>query len=279
MNSKVKQISDMFHQLELLEEEIKTAKKPLKIKRINNFNNRINAFKVSVGLGDLSDTSINLNARIKQLKALLAKEDRFGIVLPVNKPEKQNGSLSEFVSLKKIIRSGNYDYDDLLQKIALHANIIQQGELSAALNEMEILRGITEGLLEWEVLPAEELAFERLKRYFTGVENSGKFDLNRLEILEQLKPVKIWKGKGNYKYYLVYEFNGTQSVVLECPIVGNALYILKENWIQLSKKTKQELRTRHRHSVIRMVHHDINVAMIATNLGISKPANYRYFIG
>jgi len=87
------------------------------------------------------------------------------------------------------------------------------------------------------------------RRFFEQV-----FDWNRIEQLAKLEPnlrhfgVKAWFG------YAVYEFSYSHRVVLECPIEGNATYIISGEWKEMIHKTKAELRSKYANQCTRVVH-------------------------
>ena len=48
------------------------------------------------------------------------------------------------------------------------------------------------------------------------------------------------KGKAGFYGYIVLQFEHTEKVLLECPVVGNALYVLDSGEERLSRRNKQE---------------------------------------
>jgi len=73
----------------------------------------------------------------------------------------------------------------------------------------------------------------------------------RFERIFELKPDKICRGILTFSDYFALHFNECEEVVLESVVYGNALYIIKGDWEQLSKKTKKELRDYHSPKVIK----------------------------
>lgn len=83
----------------------------------------------------------------------------------------------------------------------------------------------------------------------------GIVDWTRIERLtNELKPtlrsfgVRAWFG------YAVYEFPYTKRVVVECPIEGNATYILWDDWQNRVQLTKGELRHKYPGQFRRVFH-------------------------
>jgi len=83
---------------------------------------------------------------------------------------------------------------------------------------------------------------------------NGEFDPSRLEKIASLRPSQCYVGKESWHGYIVFEFANTDRVVLECPIEGNAIYVLSGNWKLMINHTKAELRTEYGHLCMRIVH-------------------------
>lgn len=69
-----------------------------------------------------------------------------------------------------------------------------------------------------------------------------------------LRPKECWVGSHEWNGYIVFIFAHTQKVLLECPIFGNAIYIIDSDWKLISRLTKQDLLWRSRKEVTRIVH-------------------------
>lgn len=80
----------------------------------------------------------------------------------------------------------------------------------------------------------------------------------RILYAQSLRPVQVWRGLGDdFDRYLAFEFETTESVLLESPDEGNAAYVLKKNWKRLSRMTKGELICFHSADMERIIHrHD-----------------------
>lgn len=95
--------------------------------------------------------------------------------------------------------------------------------------------------VNWQILPPGERPSNHIKHFLEErKEDSDTFDAERLKIMEQYKSEEIVQGVNGFFGYFVYIFKN--CCVLESAIYGNATYIIpKENWEDLSKKTKKEL--------------------------------------
>jgi|SRR5215203_2632678 len=104
------------------------------------------------------------------------------------------------------------------------------------------------GRIQWQPLPPGEATPGKIRRHYKDrLRSEGrldKFDENRLDKATELPFVEWWvptEGFGGFDAYSIFSFAHTEKVLLECPIYGNAAYIIpsgEESWID---KTKQQL--------------------------------------
>ncbi len=157
-----------------------------------------------------------------------------------------------YYELMKEIRSGNSLFDDLEKRISRVRNVLERQTLSVELKAAK--QPVIHKELYWDLLPPGQPQLHLIKNYYLSLPNFSKYDLKRLEILYALSPSEIWRGREDFTNYHAFVFSFTQSVALECPKVGNALYIIKDDWKELSKLPKMELLLKHAQSVVRVVH-------------------------
>jgi len=69
-----------------------------------------------------------------------------------------------------------------------------------------------------------------------------------------LEPELRYFGAKSWFGYAVYEFSYSSCVVLECPIEGNATYVLSGDWKKMISLTKAELRKEYADRCARIVH-------------------------
>ena len=81
-----------------------------------------------------------------------------------------------------------------------------------------------------------------------------EMDFNRIARIERLRPLRCYIGKDSWLGYHLFEFAHSKRVVLECPIKGNATYVLRGNWKAMVSHTKAELRENFPHHYIKVVH-------------------------
>jgi hypothetical protein len=111
--------------------------------------------------------------------------------------------------------------------------------------------------LPWRLLPPGELAVERLRIHYKTLQHRNphvRYDPERLARALSLGPERCYIGTDEFEGYVVFTFVGTDRVLLECPVYGNAIYVLGPDWRRLSKMSKQELLSGRPHGVDKIVH-------------------------
>ena len=66
--------------------------------------------------------------------------------------------------------------------------------------------------------------------------------------------MKCYIGNELWDGYVVFEFGGTKKVVLECPVEGNATYVLSGDWKRMVGHSKAYLRQEFPNSCTKIVH-------------------------
>ena len=99
--------------------------------------------------------------------------------------------------------------------------------------------------LPWRVLPPGELTREGVIGHYRGLARAypgRRFEWDRIEKAFSLGPVAWWEGSADFGGYVVFEYPGTERVLLECGLSGNAIYVLGPNWKKLSRLSKPEVK-------------------------------------
>lgn len=108
----------------------------------------------------------------------------------------------------------------------------------------------------WEILPRGEHPFPTILAHLQLLEKRNptiRYDPNRLEALNSLGPSSIYVGVQEFDGYFAFHFPSNTTVVLECPVVGNAIYAVPEaDWESLCRLSKATLLAHSR--VKRVVH-------------------------
>ncbi len=165
----------------------------------------------------------------------------------------------EATEAKRCIR----DYLSELAQVA--ANPVQKSAVERLMKEFEVRErhgpepfhsGYVQSV-HWNILePSGESwativgHYERLSR-----DHQEKFELERLRLIYEFGPDEIFVGRESFEGYVVFCFASSNIAVLECPRVGNALYLMKRGeWKSLSQLSKSELLASDRAGVSRIVH-------------------------
>lgn len=104
------------------------------------------------------------------------------------------------------------------------------------------------GRFQWQPLPPGEASPQKVRgHYRERLHHEGrldKFDQARLDEVTAL-PYEEWlvptEGFGGFDAYSILTFAHTSKVLLECPIYGNAAYVIDAEEEVWREKTKQEL--------------------------------------
>jgi hypothetical protein len=125
--------------------------------------------------------------------------------------------------------------------------------------------------LDISPVPVEKLAFVLLRpgkweiddviqhyreqhRHRPEIFGGRVIDYRRIEALKTLGPVKCYVGNDLWSGYVVFEFKGTGPVVLDCPVEGNAIYVLSGDWKKMVGHSKAYLRNVYPNSYIKIAH-------------------------
>lgn len=111
--------------------------------------------------------------------------------------------------------------------------------------------------LSWQLLPPGEMGLKAIRSYYekgSGTSGPRRFEFARIEQILTLSPSLIYLGTEQFDGYIVFAFSGIPFVVLDNPVFGNAVYLLKGDWKTLSTYSKMELLTEHAESVERILH-------------------------
>jgi hypothetical protein len=113
--------------------------------------------------------------------------------------------------------------------------------------------------LDWEILPPNWWKDPEFRKNifskFKNIEEARKF-FERIDYVSSLYPMETFQSKFGERVvpYLAYVFG--RCVVAECPLEGNAIYVIKDidNWEDLLKLSKIELRNNHPEKYRKITH-------------------------
>lgn len=111
--------------------------------------------------------------------------------------------------------------------------------------------------LPWRVLPPGELSADNVRRHYDALQRTNpgvRYERERITKALSLRPDQYYVGMDEFESYMVLTFAHTQRVLMECPIFGNAIYVLKSDWKRLSRMSKRELLDQRSGQVTKIVH-------------------------
>lgn len=111
--------------------------------------------------------------------------------------------------------------------------------------------------LGWRVLPPGELSAETIRQHYEILQRKNpdvRYDGERITKALSLRPDEYYVGIDEFEGYIVLTFAHTPRVLMECPVFGNAIYIIESDWKRLSKLSKRELLTNFSGQVTKIVH-------------------------
>jgi hypothetical protein len=90
-------------------------------------------------------------------------------------------------------------------------------------------------------------------RFPADIHDRG-IDWTRFESIKSLRPAKCYVGQEQWLGYVAFEFLGSSRVVLECPVTGNATYVLWDDWKRMVTHPKRYIWRHFPQSYRKIVH-------------------------
>lgn len=120
------------------------------------------------------------------------------------------------------------------------------GTVEVVSQELERLEPPRLQRVNWRLLPPGDQPFERIREHIREAlahrpEEEIALAVQRQEFIYRLRPDREVIGMAGFKGYIAYVFEGRGLTVLENLRVGNAVYVLGENWEAISQMTKAEI--------------------------------------
>jgi hypothetical protein len=135
----------------------------------------------------------------------------------------------------------------------LQENVHSVNVFSSETTRTEYLRTLS---LTWDIFPPGEKN-EDLERIMRGSRNLTPEKVeevqNKYDYLVTLNPVEIVSGLSGMRKYFGAKFSNN-LIVFENLNYGNAIYVLFENWEELSQMSRTEIQTRPSYEYIRIKH-------------------------
>jgi hypothetical protein len=110
--------------------------------------------------------------------------------------------------------------------------------------------------VDWEILPPGEKIWDSITQSTSSKvsKSEQKLMLERLQFLRSYIPSAVYNGIGGYSGYLVFEFEKKGLCIFDSIMYGNAAYVFKGEWEDVSRLTKKEI-IQENLALDRIVHH------------------------
>lgn len=134
--------------------------------------------------------------------------------------------------------------EKIIHVINLFLELFENIELTAV--DLQPAQSLLVKRLNWRILPPGEFPFERVKNeladFLNQVKESARAVVQaRIQSVTQYKPDFVAVGVGGFGDYVVFGFQARNIYVLESPTLGNATYVFKKDWAEVSALSKKEI--------------------------------------
>lgn len=159
------------------------------------------------------------------------------------------------VSTSEVLDKTDSEFEnDLL----FNLNILQESIHSVDVYKANSTRNdfLNSLIVNWEIFPPGERSsdFERITRNMRNLSPQRITRIQeRFDFMRSLNPAEIIYGTSGMRRYFGAKFNDN-LVIFENTEYGNALYILFENWQELSRLSRAEIQNRPANEFIRIAH-------------------------
>lgn len=128
------------------------------------------------------------------------------------------------------------------------------------------IQDITVKKLPWKFFPEGQWTVEQIVKEFEKfISHDEVVDESRIwKIYDNLNPTECYVSQEGFNRYIAFCFEWANKVVLECPIYGNAIYVIKGDWKEITKLHKWQAKLSHQVTVIR--HNDTWFNRLKSNL-------------
>lgn len=185
-----------------------------------------------------------------QIKTLLVQE------IGEHKKQRDEHEYHSEVEIKKYLE--NKKKVELVERERKYARYLSVEEVRhKILKHFDLSKVKKVHKIKWRILPPGKWSMEQITNHFKSIEHTNsasKYDLERLKLLETLKPTTCYIGLEEFVGYVVFCFDHTDKTIFENPIKGNAIYIICGNWEEMSKLTKRDLLSHYSDRVKKIVH-------------------------
>jgi hypothetical protein len=164
----------------------------------------------------------------------------YGTPIKVRELRRGPSSLTFALELDRVFDSIPGDERELLFALNVFHEAVGESSLHATDEAPQsFIRSLR---VDWELLPPGErdLVLAEVRRRLKPSEDEDRVLVDRFDLLEGLRPLAFITGSSHFARYFGAKFSD-QLVVFENLRYGNAIYIMFENWEELSKLSRTDL--------------------------------------
>ncbi|MDT2836921.1 hypothetical protein P7H50_08485 [Enterococcus durans] len=135
------------------------------------------------------------------------------------------------------------DFDNILFGANLTLEIFNELETFIIDSDNSIINTSSIETVNWEILPKGEQIWETFNTQTREKLSPSEQILvkDRFDYINSFNPDIVRQGIGGYTGYLVFEFTDKNLFIFDSIIYGEAMYVFKDDWINVSKLTKSEI--------------------------------------
>lgn len=147
-----------------------------------------------------------------------------------------------FILNQKFTNNQN-EFDNILFGANLTLEIFNELETFIIDSDNSIINTSSIETVNWEILPKGEQIWESFNTQTREKLSPSEQILvkDRFDYINSFNPSIIRQGIGGYTGYLVFEFADKNLFIFDSIIYGEAMYVFKDDWINVSKLTKSEI--------------------------------------
>lgn len=186
------------------------------------------------------------------------RETWYGQRLPIiiDAHDSEDGNVTLGFRVDRVFDRTSYLERDLHMACSLLRENIH-AHVSVVPTDLSVETWLANQRVNWEILPKGEATFEKVVTRL-GVSTTSprvREARGRYEAVQRMNPGATVVGEGEFSRYFGFKFR-EDLVALECLDYGNALYLMYEDWQDLSQRTRVDLLADPNAKYDRIVHRD-----------------------
>lgn len=177
------------------------------------------------------------------------------VTLSISILRETGGKYAVKFAVDQVLKRGMPEFE---AELLYNLNILQEnvGAVDLFTSEATLEEFLATVRVDWEILPPghlDEVVRHILAARRTVSEQDRRQIMSRLQVFERLRPQAYIAGTSGFSRYFGAQY-GEDFVVFENVTYGNALYVMYENWADLSRRSRIDLLRGPREGFERILH-------------------------